>query len=145
MTFDQTRIEVLGPDKAAETVPPDGNAQCVVLGVHLGAFDALLTGDVEGDGETSLVRYLSGSKAYEVLKVAHHGSRNSTTEAFLDAVRPQIGVISVGRGNFYGHPHAALMQRLEEAGTRIYRTDEEGAVTVMTDGGDFAVSTFRAA
>ena len=144
LTFDQTRIEVLGPDKAAETVPPDGNAQCVVLGVHLGVFDALLTGDVEGDGESSLVRYLSGSKAYEVLKVAHHGSRNSTTEAFLDAVRPQIGVISVGRGNFYGHPHAALMQRLEEAGTRIYRTDEEGAVTVMTDGGDFAVSTFRA-
>ncbi len=69
-----------------------------------------------------------------LLKVAHHGSGNSTDEAFLEAVCPQIALISSGHNNRYGHPHKELLKRLENAGCRIYGTQECGAVTVRVKG-----------
>ena len=128
-------LEILGPDPAAETVPPDKNAQCIVHRISLGAFDALMTGDAEGAGEEALLqKLLSEDVDYEVLKVAHHGSNNSTPEKLLACVRPEIAVISVGKGNGYGHPGGELLSRLEEGSREILRTDVNGAVTVFSDG-----------
>ncbi|MBQ6545913.1 MAG: DNA internalization-related competence protein ComEC/Rec2, partial [Lachnospiraceae bacterium] len=111
----------------------------------------LLTGDVEAEGEEALLSYLRGGKTsgaaakrvtYECLKVAHHGSAYSTGAAFLAETDPCFAVISAGRGNSYGHPHPELLLRLEEAGCAVFRTDENGAVTVRSDGVNYSVGTY---
>jgi competence protein ComEC len=76
------------------------------------------------------------------LKIGHHGSKNSTMPDFLAAVQPRIGIISSGEGNPYGHPSPELLERLEKAGVRIYRTDSDGAVHVLTDGTGLKISCF---
>jgi len=78
----------------------------------------------------------------DVLKVGHHGSRNSTTPDFLAAVRPRMAIISAGEENPYGHPSPALLARLQDAGVPVYRTDRDGAVRVVTDGESMTVSCF---
>lgn len=92
----------------------------------------LLTGDVEGEGETALLEELARRDIgpVEVLKVAHHGSRGTTSRELLEQIGPALAVISCGRNNGYGHPHPELMERLEGTGSVILRTDESGAVTV---------------
>jgi competence protein ComEC len=76
------------------------------------------------------------------LKVPHHGSKTSTTEPFLDAVHPAFAAISVGRDNSFGHPSPEVVERLEAAGVRVYRTDRDGAITAVTDGHKLNVSAF---
>jgi len=76
------------------------------------------------------------------LKVAHHGSKTSTTDAFLAAAHPAFGAISVGKDNSFGHPSPEVVERLEDAGVRVYRTDRDGAVTASTDGATLTVTTF---
>jgi competence protein ComEC len=76
------------------------------------------------------------------LKVAHHGSKTSTTDAFLAASHPVFGAISVGRDNSFGHPSPEVIERLEDAGVRVYRTDRDGAITASTDGATLRVCTF---
>jgi competence protein ComEC len=75
--------------------------------------------------------------------VAHHGSRNSSQPEFLRQVRPLFAIISAGSDNFYGHPHPAVIQRLAEAQATVLRTDEEGLISVATDGRRLFVDTFR--
>ena len=136
-------VRVLGPEPAVEVSPIDENAQCIVLSVSYGDFDALLTGDVSGAGEANLVKILRNQdKEYELLKVAHHGSKYSTPKELLDLIRPQMSVISVGKGNWYGHPHAELIKRLKASGTDIYETEYAGAVTVTSDGKGFRAEKF---
>lgn len=110
-------------------------SQCIYG--DFGSFSLLLTGDAEGEGEEVLLRELQGREIGSVtlLKVAHHGSRNSTSSEILGQIRPQAAVISCGRNNRYGHPHRELLQRLEEAGSCVLRTDQGGAVTVRVKGG----------
>ena len=136
-------ITVLGPDPALEDRPAEPNAQCIVLAVSYREFDCLLTGDVVGRGEDNLTELLRrAGKQFEVLKVAHHGSKYSTPEEFLDIVWPEISIISCGADNRYGHPHAALLRRLRGSGTRILRTDECGEIAVQTDGESVRVRTY---
>jgi competence protein ComEC len=136
-------LTVLGPDPALETHPVDLNAQCVVLAVSYKEFDCLLTGDVVGPGEDHLTDILRrAGKQFDVLKVAHHGSKYSTPEEFLDIVWPEISIVSCGADNRYGHPHAALLKRLRGCGTRILRTDECGEIAVKTDGESVRVRTY---
>ena len=78
-----------------------------------------------------------------VLKVAHHGSKTSTTEEFLAAAQPRLAVISVGRDNNFGHPAPEVIERLQKNGIKIYRIDEDGAVVCRTDGKTLRVETFR--
>jgi competence protein ComEC len=78
----------------------------------------------------------------DVLKVGHHGSKNSTTPDFLAAVRPRMAIISLGEEDPYGHPSPGLLARLQDAGVSVYRTDRDGAVRVVTDGESLAVSCF---
>jgi competence protein ComEC len=93
----------------------------------------LLTGDLERDSERLLVT-AGRIEPVDVLKVAHHGSRTSTSPAFLSAARPSLAVISSGAGNRYGHPSPQVVARLRAAGARVLRTDVHGGVIISTDG-----------
>ena len=117
-------LTCLAPDHSLPA-GTEGNAASMVLELSYGDFSMLLTGDLEKDGEKSLVE--SGNlKQCTVLKAAHHGSGSSGTEDFLDIVRPSCAIISAGRDNRYGHPHPETLERLEKAGCTVYspRTSE---------------------
>lgn len=104
------------------------NNASIVLRVAFGRNTILLTGDIEREAEDDL---RSRIQAAEVLKVAHHGSRSSSTPEFLVAVAPRIGLISCGRHNLFGHPHPEVLRRLEAQGVRVYRTDRDGTLDVQ--------------
>lgn len=114
---------------------PSGNwnEDSVVLRVGYGNEHFLFTGDIGTSTEDSLLAQ-GVPLAAEVLKVAHHGSRYSSSAAFLAAVDPDFAVISVGAGNPYGHPTQETLDRLRAAGACIFRTDLAGTLTVFTDG-----------
>ncbi len=124
-------VRVLAPtDQETQGAPNDAS---VVLRVDYGRTAFLLTGDAEASEEEQLVN--SGQPlACDVLKVAHHGSHTSTTEPFLEAVAPEVAVISAGYGNSFGHPHRDILARLVERHAAILRTDLDGLVTIRTDG-----------
>ena len=109
---------------------PENNSS-IVLSVLLGSKTILLTGDIERESERDLAARVEHA---DVLKVAHHGSRSSTTATFLDAVSPRIALISCGRRNLFGHPHAETIDALQRRGVRIYRTDRNGTINLMVDG-----------
>lgn len=110
----------------------ESNAGSACYLIEESNFEALLTGDVEGEGERELTTYLRDMSlpGLDVLKVAHHGSRYSTSVALLQAAAPRLALISAGRNNSYGHPHGETLQRLEKAGCVTVQTPESGAITV---------------
>lgn len=129
----------------------DTNAYSTVLYLKYGQFSALFTGDLEGEGEELVTKFLCGQEGQtdlwhsgevsketagniSLLKVAHHGSKYSTSEEFLSAASPRIAVISAGRNNSYGHPHTETLERLEKQGCAVFQTPESGAVTVRVKG-----------
>ena len=118
-----------------------GNDTSMVLSLSYRDFHMLLTGDAEERLEAWLVdNYIL--KEHTVLKVAHHGSRTSSSEMFLSAMRPQISLISSGVNNRFGHPHQDVVERLRRFGSYIYRTNEEGAIILRTDGEKLKIDTF---
>ena len=117
-----------------------GNGASLVLDISCGDFDMLLTGDVEGEGEEALEQRLK--KTYDVLKTAHHGSRNSTSESFLQKASPSAALISAGRDNRYGHPHQETLDRLRREGCSVYQTAQSGSVTIVTDGRTMRIRRF---
>jgi competence protein ComEC len=119
------------------------NDDSIVLEAVYGDVGMLLTGDISAEVERAIAPRLIPTRT-RVLKVAHHGSRTSTSEELLAAWRPQIALISCGRGNSFGHPAPEVVERLQAVGARIYRTDLDGEVTLQTDGGTVSVGTFRA-
>ncbi|WP_412429902.1 ComEC/Rec2 family competence protein [[Ruminococcus] lactaris] len=123
-------LRCIGPEMG---LSESGNAASMVLQAEYGNFSMLLTGDVEGAGEKQLVKSGRLGKC-RILKAAHHGSKNSGTEEFLDAVEPQIVLISAGRGNRYGHPHEETLERLKSRNCQVYSTQQCGAVTIQSDG-----------
>ena len=108
------------------------------------AVTMLLTGDVEGEGEEALMYQLAlrGIGSVDILKVAHHGSRGASSEEFLELIQPGISVISCGRNNRYGHPHAELLERLEKEGSMIISTAQSGAVEIRVKDGKVIVEEF---
>ena len=119
------QIQVLNPFRRKGI--RSGNSGSLVLSVSCGEFDALLTGDLESDGEDLL---LPLDKTYEYLKAAHHGSKGSSSESFLAQVRPTVTAVSAPLNSRYGHPHRETMERLEKAGSEIYVTRDCGAIRV---------------
>lgn len=116
---------VLGPEGTEEP----GNNRSVVLYTELGGVKWLFTGDIEEEGEQFLLKNYPNLHA-QFLKVGHHGSRTSTTEAFVQRMNPLVAFISAGRCNRFGHPHEETLQTLEAHGVNVYRTDEEGAIQI---------------
>jgi beta-lactamase superfamily II metal-dependent hydrolase len=136
------QVEVLGPDDRFVQDEGDSNNASIVIKLTYGTVSFMLTGDAENEEEQAIL--MSGADLRStILKVGHHGSRGSTSEAFLTAVGPQVGVISAGEGNRYGHPHQELLDRLQRAGVQIYRTDQHGTVTLTTDGSTVSITTDR--
>ncbi len=130
------RIDFLLPGDEAK---PDENENSLVGTLTYGDFQALLTGDIGEKTESELPAEVIKSS---VLKVPHHGSPRSTSEVFLEGVKPKISVISVGRNNF-GHPSEDTLKRLRDSGSMVFRTDESGAVIVTTDGKSVKVRSVR--
>ena len=116
------------------------NDDSVVLELRIGAVSLILPGDVGPGVEATLAGGLAPS-ALRVLKAAHHGSRSSSTAAFLDAVHPAIVLASAGRANRHGHPDPAVVARVRERGAAFYRTDRDGAIAIDTDGRRLRVTT----
>jgi competence protein ComEC len=138
------QLQVLHPgDAPLAGTASDSNNNGLVLRLTWGRASFLLTGDLEAEGEAALLRQEGLELGATVLKVAHHGSPNGTTLRFLEAVHPQLAVISVGAGNRFGHPAPEVLRRLEQAGAQVWRTDECGDVEVVTDGERLWVRTGR--
>jgi competence protein ComEC len=139
--IDGARIEVLSPPTETEAALISENDQSLVLRVSFGNRSFLLTGDIEREAEEMLVAGGADLRT-DVLKVAHHGSKTSSTVEFLERVKPQHAVISVAKLSPFGHPHAEALSRLQTTDARIWRTSECGAITISTDGNDLRVETF---
>ena len=142
--WDSVYGQFLWPEVEFEEIAPAAkNDDSLVLRLRMGNINILLPGDTEKQAEQEILKENHGEALQsEILKVGHHGSKNSTTPEFLAAVHPQIGIISVGETNPYGHPSPELLERLEGAGVRILRTDRDGAVHVLTDGQRLEISCF---
>jgi competence protein ComEC len=117
------------------------NDDSEVVELRHGGVSFVFTGDIGRDVEQSIASGFARA-AVRILKVPHHGSASSSSQLFLDALRPDVAVISAGRGNPFGHPVPAVLDRYRNAGSAIYRTDQDGAVTVETDGTSVSVTTF---
>ena len=119
------------------------NNDSLVMRLKFGNETVLLPGDAEKQVEHTMLEENSAEDLHaDVLKIGHHGSKNSSTEEFLRAVHPKIAIVSAGEDNPYGHPSPEALQRLEEAGVRVLRTDRDGAVHVVTDGQRSEISCF---
>ena len=131
------RISVLSPEKGASG--EDVNEDAVVFLLSYKNFRGLFTGDVGEETEKKLLSVLSD---VDFLKVGHHGSGYSSTQAFLDKIKPEVSVISCSESNTYGHPSPETIKRLEKSGSRVEYTMKSGAVTVFTDGKNVGVRRF---
>jgi len=120
------------------------NDTSIVLRVDYGSTSFLLTGDMESDAERDLVNSGANLKA-DVLQVGHHGSSTSTSYIFLNAVLPEMGIISCGVNNKYGHPHEETLSILRDAGVDVYRTDLLGAIVIGSDGQNYTIRTEKTA
>jgi len=141
-SFDRGTVSgnILWPEDIAENQTAK-NDDSLVMRLTDGSQSILLPGDIERPSER---RILAENEAVgaNFLKVAHHGSKTSTIEPFLSSSHPAFAAISAGRDNSFGHPSPEVVERLQAAGVRVYRTDRDGAITATTDGQSLTVSTF---
>ena len=146
MQSGKLQMTCLGPVEKMATAQP--NAYSTVFMLQYDRFKAVLTGDVDGDGQEYLKAYLRDNPEaacnITLLKVAHHGSRYTTDNEFLELCKPQYAVISCGFKNRYGHPHVELLKRLADANIITYITRDSGAITVTSDGKNMNIEEFTA-
>lgn len=122
-------VEVLAPSDSLLATGAESNEVSVVLRLRYGDFEALLTGDAYKPQERALLSVLDSG--VDVLKLGHHGSDTSTDPMLLDAIRPDIALISAGRNNRYGHPTPNVLRQVEDRGIQVRRTDRDGTVSVL--------------
>ena len=132
-------VEFLGP---VDEYGKDLNSTSIVLKITYGNTSFLFTGDAESDEEEEILNSGADLKS-TVLKVGHHGSRTSTSYPFLREVMPQYAVISVEKGNSYGHPNEETLSKLSDAGVEVYRTDESGDIVMTSDGNNISITTSK--
>lgn len=132
-------VEFLGP---VDENGKDLNSTSIVLKITYGNTSFLFTGDAESDEEEEILNSGADLKS-TVLKVGHHGSRTSTSYPFLREVMPQYAVISVEKGNSYGHPNEETLSKLSDAGVEVYRTDESGDIVMTSDGNSINIVTVK--
>ena len=137
-SWEGVALEVLGPPRPSRAPWRTRNDDSLVLLLRLEDVGMLLSGDIEAAGEARLPR-----RRASVLKVAHHGSRSSSTATFLAACAPRVALISTGARNPFGHPHPDVLDRLRGQGSLVVRTDREGALDAATDGKRLWLSSYR--
>ncbi|HUI64847.1 MAG TPA: hypothetical protein VL126_08390, partial [Bacteroidota bacterium] len=134
----EARIYVLWPPEKLfsneSSPPPTSNESSIVLKVLYGDIAFLLTADAEAQAEGAMIARYGGFLRSNFLKVAHHGSRSSSSAPFLETVGPAVAGVSVGLHNSFHHPSSEVLSRLEASHTAIRRTDREGALILETDG-----------
>ena len=111
------------------------NNNAIVMKLNYNNFSCLFTGDIEKVAEDKIVNLYKDKSVLEsdILKVAHHGSKTSTTEEFLKLVNPKICLVGVGKNNLFGHPSSEVIERLEKSNVKIYRTDINGEINIIID------------
>jgi competence protein ComEC len=132
----QARVEVLNPRQ----LTGDFHQGCIAVRVIFGSLAFMLTGDVEVPNEREMLDSGYPLQA-QILKLGHHGSRTSSSQEFLQAVRPEVAIYSAGRDNSYGHPHQEVMQRVRDLGIALYGTTEHGTIRLLTDGQRYEVQS----
>ena len=120
----------------------EGNDQSMVLFMECGGIGTLFTGDLPGEREGKVTEEIE-DRNIQILKVAHHGSKYSTTEEFLENCLPKTAIVSAGKNNSYGHPHKEVLERLEENGCGIYGTYLKGAITIRYGKRKYSVLTYK--
>jgi competence protein ComEC len=129
--WSETQVAVLAPEMSYANSGEPANNDSLVMRVEYGRASVLLEGDAEAPSEQAMVK--RGLRHVTLLKVGHHGSRTSTTPEFFAALAPDDAVVSVGKGNTFGHPRFEVITRIAAGGTRLYRTDEFGLTTFLLD------------
>lgn len=131
------KFEVLSPPQ--NFIYEGENNNSIVSQLIYGDVSFLFTADMEYEAENFVLKTYGQKMQSNILKVAHHGSASSSSGGFLKTVSPEIAVISVGAHNRFGHPYHGLLARLEDANANIFRTDEDGNITIRTDGKKFVI------
>ena len=128
-------FEILWPDSENKINENILNNNALVCKLNYGKFSMLFTGDIEQKAEEGICKIYQDTNVLNstILKVSHHGSKTSSTAKFLNLVKPKASVIGVGKNNNFGHPNIEVLTRLEELGTKIYRTDEDGQITITVN------------
>ena len=142
LAFGDVKIEILNPPRDDLPDAASDNNRSLVMRVVYGERKFLLTGDIEKETEKELLIAPEFLRA-DVVKVAHHGSRTSSTQEFIGAAKAKLAVISVGRDSPYGHPHEEVVGRWKSAGAKILTTGENGTIFISTDGRDLQLKTFK--
>ena len=140
LEFGNARVDVLS--LSPENTPKSGstNNSSLVLRIVFGNRSFLLSGDIEKEAEKELVQNTKVQS--DVVKVAHHGSRTSSINEFVDAVKANYAVISVGRTSRFGHPHAEVVERWQLSGAKVFKTGDSGTISFSTDGIDLRIEKF---
>ncbi len=142
LTFGDAKVEILYPEKDVNAEAVSDNNHSIVLRVTFGARKFLLTGDIEKEAEMKLLNAPEFLQT-DVIKVAHHGSRTSSTENFINFSKAKLAIISVGADSPFGHPHEEVVARWKNAGAIILTTGDNGTISVSTDGRDLQLKTFN--
>ncbi|MEO6588424.1 MAG: ComEC/Rec2 family competence protein, partial [Pyrinomonadaceae bacterium] len=138
----EVKIQILYPEKVDSPKPVADNNHSVVLRIVYGTKKFLFTGDIEKETEAKLLENPVFLKT-DILKVAHHGSRTSSTTDFINAAKPEYAIIPVGRRSIFGHPHQEIVERFSSSGVKIKTTGERGTISVSTDSKDLQIETFQ--
>jgi len=154
LRFGSVAASVLWPLSSGNTDAPSANNDSVVLRLQFGERSILLMADIETPAENVLLKHAAQENSSErfirrvdslradVVKVAHHGSKTSSTENFVAATRARLAVIPVGQTSMFGHPHREVVERWKATGAEIMTTGNSGTITVVSDGRSLAVQTF---
>ncbi len=141
LRFGEVTAEVLWPPPSKDRNAPSRNNDSIVLRFSFGLRNLLFTADIEKEGESAMLSRMLDLRS-DVVKVAHHGSKTSSTESFVLATRPDWAIISVGRTSIFGHPDKNVVNRWRENGANVMTTGQRGTISVVTDGKEMSVTTF---
>ncbi len=136
-------LKILNPPTPPFAGEAGLNNNSIVARLVYGNFAMLLAADAEHEAEAAMVKKNGAGLKSQVLKSGHHGSRTSSSPAFLKAVAPEAAVISVGAGNEYHHPHPSILKRYGDNRLKVYRTDTDGTVTIASDGKTYTITKER--
>jgi competence protein ComEC len=141
LQFGGVTVTALWPMPTDDKNAPSRNNDSIVLHLQFGERIILMTGDLEKEGEAAILSSNNNLRS-DVVKVGHHGSKTSSTQAFVSSSKPRLAVISVGLTSMFGHPNQEVVERWRAGGAEVLTTGKRGTITVTTDGRDLLVRTF---